>query len=316
DHSKSGLGLPSIVALCEYSKTQPRRQESREYPQGNQEPQVTTRLIGLSSSGKSSGSPDALPFLAQHPRGAEGGELGKIGTQFDLKPHMQFNLWPKIKKDIDRHLAKIYTDNKSALKAEHWVANPEDGTYDVEGIRSRRPANTSAADWYEQIRFWSNPKNAARCAQNAQNRAKSTVICRQRSRSLVVLRDRQGLGVNTLTGVPYTDDRPLFARESSAGTFPVLVGFWRERGKDVLVYPEPRCTHTSNVDELKRTNKQLKKLMDMIMKVVRSDDKMSQLLTQLQSPNEVGSGSGSGRGGDDESGDDEDAGEDEEDEDS
>ncbi|GJX72862.1 hypothetical protein Tco_0311457 [Tanacetum coccineum] len=38
----------------------------------------------------------------------------------------------------------------------------------------------------------------------------------------------------------------------------------------------------------------------MIMKVVRSDDKMSQLLTQLQSQHEVGSGSESGEGGDDE----------------
>ncbi|GKC10569.1 hypothetical protein Tco_1007351 [Tanacetum coccineum] len=32
----------------------------------------------------------------------------------------------------------------------------------------------------------------------------------------------QGLGANTLTGVPYTNDRPLFARASSTGTFPVL----------------------------------------------------------------------------------------------
>nr|GEV38477.1 hypothetical protein [Tanacetum cinerariifolium] len=82
----------------------------------------------------------------------------------------------------------------------------------------------------------------------------------------------------------------------SGGTFPVLVGFWLDMaGRDVL---EPRCTHTADVDELK--NKQLKKHMDMIMKVVRSDDKMSQMLTQLQSPNDVGSGSGSGRSGDDE----------------
>ncbi|GKA79472.1 hypothetical protein Tco_0786068 [Tanacetum coccineum] len=50
--------------------------------------------------------------------------------------------------------------------------------------------------------------------------------------------------------------------------------------------------------------------------VVRSDDKMSQLLTQLQSQHEVGSGSGSGGGGDDEPGEDEDADEDEEDDDS
>ncbi|GKD69846.1 hypothetical protein Tco_1323936 [Tanacetum coccineum] len=47
------------------------------------------------------------------------------------------------------------------------------------------------------------------------------------------------------------------------------------------------------------------------MKLVRSDDKMSQLLMQLQSQHEVGSGSGSGEGKNDEPGDDEDAGEDE-----
>ncbi|GKA93727.1 hypothetical protein Tco_0815713 [Tanacetum coccineum] len=44
---------------------------------------------------------------------------------------------------------------------------------------------------------------------------------------------------------------------------------------------------------------------------LRSDDKMSQLLTQLQSQHEVGSGSGSSGAGDDEPGKDEDAGEDE-----
>ncbi|GJU46178.1 RlpA-like double-psi beta-barrel domain-containing protein [Tanacetum coccineum] len=85
------------------------------------------------------------------------------------------------------------------------------------------------------------------------------------------------------------------------------------RGRDVFVSPEPRCTHTADVDELKGTNKQLKKQMDMIMKVVRSDDKMSQLLTQLQSQHEVDSGSGSDAGGDDEPGDNEDAGEEDDD---
>ncbi|GJX93636.1 hypothetical protein Tco_0348222 [Tanacetum coccineum] len=43
------------------------------------------------------------------------------------------------------------------------------------------------------------------------------------------------------------------------------------------------------------------------MKVVRSDDKISQLLTQLRPQHEVGSGSGSGGGGDEDAGEDEDA---------
>ncbi|GJX96474.1 zinc finger, PHD-type containing protein [Tanacetum coccineum] len=119
------------------------------------------------------------------------GVLGKIGTQFDLQPHMQSELWPDIRKGIDQHLGKIYTDNKSSLKRDYWVKNPDDETYDVEAIRSRRPANISAEDWDEQIRFWSDPKNMARCAQNARNRAKSTVVCRQGSRTLAALRDMQ-----------------------------------------------------------------------------------------------------------------------------
>ncbi|GJU40687.1 hypothetical protein Tco_1193644 [Tanacetum coccineum] len=49
-----------------------------------------------------------------------------------------------------------------------------------------------------------------------------------------------------------------------------------------------------------------------ILGVVRSDDHMSQLLTQLESQHEVGGGSGSGGGGDDEPGADEDANGDEE----
>ncbi|GKE42132.1 hypothetical protein Tco_1469416 [Tanacetum coccineum] len=51
------------------------------------------------------------------------------------------------------------------------------------------------------------------------------------------------------------------------------------RGRDIFMSLEPRCTHIADVDELKGTNKQLKKQMDMFMKVVRSDDKMSKLLT-------------------------------------
>ncbi|GJU26861.1 hypothetical protein Tco_1165482 [Tanacetum coccineum] len=122
------------------------------------------------------------------PTEKKAGVLGKIG-----KPHMQSDPenWRKINTGIQQLLAKIYTDNKSALKADYWVANPEDETYNVEHVRSRRPTNTSQADWDAQITFWSDPKNAARCAQNKLNQANSTVICRQGSRSLVALRDMQ-----------------------------------------------------------------------------------------------------------------------------
>nr|GEZ98725.1 hypothetical protein [Tanacetum cinerariifolium] len=128
----------------------------------------------------------------------------------------------------------------------------------------------------------------------------------------------QGLGFNMSMGVPYTDDQimAIFCQSKQRGHILGVGRVLAGRGRDILMSPEPRCTHTADVDELKRTNKQLKKQMDMIMKVVRSDDKMSQLLTQLQSQHEVGSGSGSSGGGNDEPDDDEDADEDEEDENS
>ncbi|GJR19176.1 hypothetical protein Tco_0967703 [Tanacetum coccineum] len=53
-----------------------------------------------------------------------------------------------------------------------------------------------------------------------------------------------------------------------------------KRGKDVLDVPVPRCNHTSDVNELKRSNKQLQKQIGMITKAMSSDDRMSQLFTQ------------------------------------
>ncbi|GJZ80773.1 hypothetical protein Tco_0645767 [Tanacetum coccineum] len=126
------------------------------------------------------------------PAERKAGVFGKIGTQFDLTPHMQSELWPEIRKGVDQHLAKIYTDNKVNVESVIIeLENPDDETYDVEAIRSRCPANISAKYWDEQIRFWSHPKYMARCAQNAQNQAKSTIVCRQGSRKLAALRDRQ-----------------------------------------------------------------------------------------------------------------------------
>nr|GFA19951.1 hypothetical protein [Tanacetum cinerariifolium] len=82
----------------------------------------------------------------------------------------------------------------------------------------------------------------------------------------------QGLGSNTPTGVPYTEDEimAIVRGASSGGTFLVLD---------------------------------------------RSDDKFSQMLSQLESQPEYDGGSRSGGCGDDEPGYDEDGSEDEEDED-
>ncbi|GJY65590.1 hypothetical protein Tco_0467828 [Tanacetum coccineum] len=103
----------------------------------------------------------------------------------------------------------------------------------------------------------------------------------------------QGLGSNTETGVPYTEDDIM-----------------------AIVRKGKQRRHLPGVGRLKKSNKRLTKQVIMIMKLFRSDDKMSQMLTQLESQPKFGGGSGIGRCGDDESGNDEDDDEDEEDADS
>ncbi|GJX53195.1 hypothetical protein Tco_0281564 [Tanacetum coccineum] len=60
-----------------------------------------------------------------------------------------------------------------------WKADPTTGTYDVEAIRRARPEEITAAEWDKYIKFWNDPKNLARAAQNRLNRQKSVVISRQ-----------------------------------------------------------------------------------------------------------------------------------------
>ncbi|GJR17390.1 hypothetical protein Tco_0965917 [Tanacetum coccineum] len=279
-------------------------------------------------------------------------------NQFDLKPHMESERWTKIHTGIQQHLQKIYNGNKAALKDKHWVQNPETGTYDVESIRRGRPANIFTADWDAQIAFCNDPKNLARCAQNRKNQAKCMVVCRQGSRSLAAFRDQMssatreypsliqtffqthtvggvflrdedralydemlrlhGLGSNTETGVPYTDDEiiAIVRKGKQRGHLPGVGRVLPGQGMDVLSPPSPRCTHLFDVEKLKKSNKRLTKQVSMIMKLFKSDDKMSQMLTQLESSPEFGSANGSGGCGDDEPDDDEDGGEDEEDADS
>ncbi|GKA63061.1 hypothetical protein Tco_0762580, partial [Tanacetum coccineum] len=97
------------------------------------------------------------------------------------------------------------------------------------------------------------------------------------------------LGINTPTGVPYTEEQIMAMVKKS-----------KQRG------------HIPGIDEIKEDGKRLRKELELLRSVVRSDDRSSQMLTQLESQPKIGGRNGSGGGGDDEPGGDEDAGGDEE----
>ncbi|GJV71595.1 hypothetical protein Tco_1491590 [Tanacetum coccineum] len=249
-----------------------------------------------------------------------------------------------------RALQKIYNGKKAALKEKHWIPD-SDGTYDLERIRQSRPSHISEVNWDTQIAFWNDPKNRTRAAQNKTNEQRVKVrYLRQGSRSLPALRDMHmessatreypslihtffltlsltaylepcgqrspmGLGSNTETGVPYTEDEimAIVRGGKQQGHIPgvrrVLLG------QRMVIPPSPPCTHSSDVAKLKKREKVLTRQVNMFMKLFRCDDKFSQMLSQLEPQPEIGGGSGSGGCGDDEQGDDEDDDEDGEDED-
>ncbi|GKE74772.1 hypothetical protein Tco_1536813 [Tanacetum coccineum] len=106
---------------------------------------------------------------------------------------------------------------------------------------------------------------------------------------------------------------PSFERESSEGTFSVLVVYCRDAPR-VDVLPLPQSTiDPADVEKLKKSNKSLTKQVKMMMRLFRSDKKFSQMLNQFESSPEFRGTSGSDRCGDDKPGGDEDGDEDQED---
>nr|GEZ72368.1 hypothetical protein [Tanacetum cinerariifolium] len=111
-------------------------------PLNNEHDEPTQGDIGLATSGRS------------------------LGTQFDLRPHMESPDWTEINNGIQQHLQKAYSTNKAAFKAQHWVIDPTTGTYNVEKIRRARHENITAIKWDNYIQFWNDPRNISRAAQN------------------------------------------------------------------------------------------------------------------------------------------------------
>nr|GFD23558.1 hypothetical protein [Tanacetum cinerariifolium] len=103
-------------------------------------------------------------------------------------------------------------------------------------------------------------------------------------------------------GVPYTKDEIMaIVRGGKQRGYIPGIG-WVFPGQGTVIPPPSQGTHLADIARLKKREKLLTKQVNMFMRLFRSDDKFSQMLTQLESQPEYG-------------GDDEDGGEDEEEED-
>nr|GEX66922.1 hypothetical protein [Tanacetum cinerariifolium] len=198
------------------------------------------------------------------------------------------------------------------------------------------------------LAFWNDPKNLARAAQNKQNRAKSKVVCRQGSRSIAAFRDMHmetsatreypsliytffmthtvgDVFLNPENKALYDPTPPRVCPTQRMRSWPLFAGASRRGhipgvgrvlpGQRTVIPPPSQGTQLADIDRLKKRERLLTKQVNMFMRLFRSDDKFSQMLTQFESQPEYGGGSGSDGFGDDELGDDEDGGEDEEEED-
>ncbi|GKB74320.1 F-box domain containing protein [Tanacetum coccineum] len=276
------------------------------------------------------GVPLYYPSWLKVPKERKAALITDIGTQFDLRPHMESPDWTEIDAGIQQHLQKAYNTNKAAFKAQHWVIDPETGTYNVEKIRRARPEAITAEEWDKYIQFWNDPRNIARAAQNRQNRAKSTVISRQGSRSLARLRDEMRQSSATQEYPSLIDT--FFVAHTVNGEF--------TRDEDRLIYEEMRrleATGTYTDDEINRLArrgkqrghipgvvrvfparvtagpskpapesmlKSLHKKVDFMMSLFNSDSEFSDAFSQFESVSASGSSESGGCRDDEESADD------------
>ncbi|GJW58996.1 hypothetical protein Tco_0105727 [Tanacetum coccineum] len=270
------------------------------------------------------------PSWEKVPKERKAAIISEIGTLFDLRPHMDSSRWTEIYEGINMHLQKAYNTNKASFKAKHWKADPTTGTYDVEAIRRARPEEITAAEWDKYIKFWNDPKNLARAAQNRLNRQKSVVISRQGSRSLARLRDemRQASDTqeypslidtfwrtHTVDGVfPKDEDRRIYEemkRLEATGEYTedeinALARGGKLRGHIPgvgRVLPSRATSRPSMSAPVDKSLKSMHRKVDFMMSLFRSDNKYADMFKEFESGGASGSG---GCGDDEESGDDED----------
>nr|GEW91720.1 hypothetical protein [Tanacetum cinerariifolium] len=164
---------------------------------------------------------------------------------------MESDRWPQIYAAIKQHLQKLYNGKKAALKERYWVPE-EDETYDVEASDADMESSaTREYLWLIHTFFLTHTVGGVFL--NPTNKA--------------------------LYGVPYTEDEiiVIVRGDKQRGNIPSVGRVLPEQG--MVIPPLPPCTHSSNVAKLNKREKLLTKNMNMFMKLFKSDDKFSQMLS-------------------------------------
>ncbi|GJT84928.1 hypothetical protein Tco_1066645 [Tanacetum coccineum] len=248
---------------------------------------------------------DALPFLAQHLGGEEGGgprkDWDKINKFISLSLSLCICLQPF---DLNPHINPIPRTGEKSIRASNTFGkdlHEQQVAYEVSigfltpktGLTTRNTLDPDVRQTPPRkigiaIFLVSDPKNAARVPKGKEH---SGVICRQGSRSLDVppryadaelrysredMLRLQGLGSNTPSGVPYTGDEIMANVRwgNKGGTFPCWSGFCATWPWDVHIRPASKHAHRRCNETIKKQT-QLMKQMGMIIKIFRRDDKMS-----------------------------------------
>ncbi|GKB29546.1 hypothetical protein Tco_0868947, partial [Tanacetum coccineum] len=208
----------------------------------------------------------------------------KAGTQFDTRPHMESDRWPLIYAAIQQHLQKIYNGKKAALKERlRFGMIPRT----VPGLPKINKTGQRARSYADRDPGLLPPSEICIYTFFLTHNVNG-VFLNPEDKALY------GLGSNTETGVPYIEDEimAIVRAGKHRGHIP---GVGRVLpGEHTVIPPPPLCTHSSDLAKLKKREKVLKRQVNMFMKLFRSDDKFSQMLSQLESQPQIGGGSGSG----------------------
>nr|GEW84212.1 hypothetical protein [Tanacetum cinerariifolium] len=157
---------------------------------------------------------------------------------------------------------------------------------------STHPLDVTADEWDKYIRFWNDPRNIARAAQNRQNRVKSTVISRQGSRLLARLRDEMKGRAQPLRSTRRSLTPSSWHTLLTGNSFGM-------RTDEEMRRLEATGTYTDDeINRLARGAKHFHKMVDFMMSLFKSDSKYSDMFSQFES----GGASRSGGCGDDEEG--------------